>query len=62
MGRMRAIVAATVGARGGLPACAVATLLLAALVLPARAAQASVTPSSSHPVVAPVGAAPAGVG
>ncbi|MFV4912731.1 hypothetical protein PFZ49_04010 [Microbacterium lacticum] len=54
MGRMRAIMAAAVGARGWLPACAVAALLLTALLLPAPAAQASVT-SSSHATVAPVG-------
>ena len=61
MGRMRAIMAADVGARGGLPACAVAALLLTALLLPAPAAQASVTSSSSHATVAPVDAAPTGV-
>lgn len=61
MGRMRAIMAAAVGARGWLPACAVAALLLTALLLPAPAAQASVTSSSSHATVAPVDAAPAGV-
>ena len=61
MGRMRAIMAAAVGARGWLPACAVAALLLTALLLPAPAAQASVTSSSSHATVAPVDAAPTGV-